>query len=509
MRLSVAAAIALVALFVASRVALLITSYDVNVNWEEPVFLFSGLELARDGLRHVFDHQDDLNHGGSVALLVLAVPWISTVGTSLLTLKGLEIVWSALTLIAFLVLGWRHWSPRVALFFGLCFVLASPTLARLNVTLVGSHPESLLPAALALSAYRTWARCRRQGADEPAWAAFLLGLWSGLAVWISYVAALFVVPALAMRVASGGGWRRRAFVGAGLLVGALPWSVQNLWLRPHGAGLWRAHLTADAPRDLGRDAGRLLVELAASFGWSPPGGELLLAACGAALLALTVALVVGRGGEGTNDRAMLVPFVAAPYVGFAMLLAARISPSPGEGYYYDRFYVALQVAFFWVLALALDDLARRTSAMVVTGAAVAVAAGALAGQVQLLDRGTSYTPDLAKDRERGCLVFGLAECDRSPDWASAIARLASIRDRPCRTRAFGGLGWGIANEFLARRDVGAAKATLESIPDEGLRWASCGGFHFLVTKAPVSSLTPADYAAAWAEIQTVCHRPQP
>ncbi len=59
--------------FVATRTALLVTSYDANRNWEEPVFLFSASELARDGVTHVFDYQDDLNHGGSVVVLLLAV----------------------------------------------------------------------------------------------------------------------------------------------------------------------------------------------------------------------------------------------------------------------------------------------------------------------------------------------------------------------------------------------------------------------------------------------------
>src|SRR6185369_15427002 len=78
--LHVALALLIVLAFVGSRVALLRTSYDVNQNWEEPVFLFSATELQRDGLHRIFDHQDDLNHGGSVVLLLLAVPWVAVVG---------------------------------------------------------------------------------------------------------------------------------------------------------------------------------------------------------------------------------------------------------------------------------------------------------------------------------------------------------------------------------------------------------------------------------------------
>ena len=66
-------ALLIVLAFVGSRAALLVTSYDVNQNWEEPVFLFSATELQRDGIRNIFDHQDDLNHGGSVVVLLLFV----------------------------------------------------------------------------------------------------------------------------------------------------------------------------------------------------------------------------------------------------------------------------------------------------------------------------------------------------------------------------------------------------------------------------------------------------
>ncbi len=500
------AVVALVALFVAFRVALLVSSYDDNNNWEEPVFLFSGLELAHDGLARVLDYQDDLNHGGSVVLLVLAVPWIRLVGTSLVALKGLAIVWSTLTLIAFLVVGWRHWSPRVALWFGLCFVLASPTFARLNVTLVGSHPESLLPVALALDAYLTWARRRRGGLSESAWCAFFLGLWSGVAIWMSYVSLLFVAPILVLRALPRPHRTRMGLVGVGWIIGVIPWGVQNLWLRPHGAWLWRTHVTGDAPRYWLRDAGRVLAELAASFGWASPGGECLLGLCGAALLALTATLVRGRDPEVRARRWELLPFVAAPYVGFAMLLAARISPSPAEGYYYARFYVALQVALFWVLVLTADRWTRSVDARVVATIVVVLAAGALAGQMRLLGQGTSYVANLEADRAKGCMVFGLAEADRSRDWPAATARLGDLRDARCRDRAFGGLGWGMGARFLASHDLDAARGALQSIADVRFRWAACGGFNFLVHNA-ASPASPETIEQVAAMLRATCVRP--
>ena len=63
--LALCAVVLLVLLFVASRVGILSASLDRNSNWEEPVFLFSATELARDGLSGLFDYQDLLEYSGT------------------------------------------------------------------------------------------------------------------------------------------------------------------------------------------------------------------------------------------------------------------------------------------------------------------------------------------------------------------------------------------------------------------------------------------------------------
>lgn len=146
-------AIGIVVLFAISRAALLVISYDSVSNWEEPAFLFGATELLDVGLGNIFDYRDDLNHGSSVALLALAVPWVGMFGTSLVTLKALAVVWSTLALAAMMAVARRYFSANCALLVGLFYATLSPTLARLDVTLVGSHPEALLPYAIAAGAY--------------------------------------------------------------------------------------------------------------------------------------------------------------------------------------------------------------------------------------------------------------------------------------------------------------------------------------------------------------------
>ncbi len=229
-RILVAAAGLLVSLFLCGRIGLLLTSYDANKNWEEPVFLFSATELARDGLTHIFDHQDDLNHGGSVLLLLLAVPWVSLVGTSLLALKGVAVLWSALTVGALIVVAWRYCSPTVGLLLGIFYTALSPTLARINITLVGSHPEALLPCTVALACHFEAVRRRTRGLPSNGWVAGALGCACGVAMWVAYISAMFVAPLLLIQLMLIRKWQDRAALCIGLLAGAAPWIWQNVWL---------------------------------------------------------------------------------------------------------------------------------------------------------------------------------------------------------------------------------------------------------------------------------------
>ena len=496
--------------FVATRTALLVTSYDTNRNWEETVFLFSASELARDGITHIFDHQDDLNHGGSVVLLLLAVPWIALVGTSLVALKGVAILWSALTLCALMAVAWRYFSATVAVLLGLFYLTLSPTLARINVTLVGSHPEALLPCTLALGCYLESVWRQNECGSETPWVAGVLGLASGLAVWVAYMSAMFVVPLLALRLMRVRSRRAWAALGAGLLLGVLPWIYQNLWLRPHGATMWLQHLGGAGRSRTPAGWLRACGELAESFGYPPPVGGILLGIGVVALAFLCAALSRAPWRSRLPGApAAVISILMAPVLGVGMLASAVLPLYPNEGYYHYRFFVPLQLSFFWILALAVDVAARWIGRAAAGVAALATLLVGGWGLAPLLMQGNHYQPDYQRDRLAGCTVFGVAEGDRSADAPTGIRRLAAISDEPCRERAFGGFGWTIASRYVEDRNLDATIATLNAIPVTGLRWAACGGFFFLANQTPAEQLAPAQREEALQRLAVYCRAFRP
>lgn len=482
-----AAAIALVASFVVSRIVLLASSYDTNQNGEEPVFLFSATELARDGFAGLFDHQDDLNHGASVLFLVLAVPWIKLLGTSLLTLKGLAIAWSALTLCVMIAVAWRYFSPRTGLLLGLFYLTLSPTIARLNVTLVGSHPEALLPCFLALGAFLAWARRTERGEVGTARMALGLGFGSGFALWMSYLSATIVAPLLAVPILYKRNVKILLALAVGLVTGVSPWVYQNLWLRPHGALLWMEHVGVDYEA-LGLGSPPLLQDLVASFGFREPVGVLMVALCLAAVVVLAVALrhASWRHWLGLGSLT-IVPLIVAPAVGLGLLAWAERPSYPNEGYYHYRYFFLLQGALFLPLAIVTDRclmVARRPIAIALT---LLVLTGVVA-QAGLYNEGNGYEENLEHDRLRGCLVFGLAEWKRAPSQKEALDRLGNLSDPRCAERALGGLGWMMVREAIVRRDPEEIARLLAMVETQDHRRAICGGARFWlkVTKGRVA-----------------------
>ena len=121
--------------------------------------------------------------------------------------------------------------------------------------------------------------------------------------------------------------------------------------------------------------------------------------------------------------------------------------------------------------------------------------------------GNNYQADFERDRAEGCLVYGLAEWDRSHAPAAVLQRLHGLSGARCRQRAFGGFGWGLANRYVAQRDLQSAQGTLAAIDDVVLRWAACGGFWFVVDHTPDATMAPQHRTDALQQMAPLCRAP--
>lgn len=440
------AAAALLAVFVCQRAALLLTSLDANRNWEEPVFAFSASELTRDGLGRLFDHQDDLRHGGSLPLILLAVPVYRFLGGDLRLFKGIALAWSAVTLLACMGIGRRYFSPGVGLLWGVFYTAASGASARLEVTLVGSHPEALLPSAAAIACYLEELRREPSRPAGAPWLPPLFGLACAASVWFAYVSLVFVAPLLACWLLARPRPRALAGFAAGALLGALPWLVQNLWLRPGGgafalvegeAWLWSGLVSSFGSGDR-EDLRRPVLQ-----------GVWMLSLC-----ALGFGLLLRRVRVAPRaERLALAPFLVAAPLGLLLFALAEPPFQPWDGYYALRFFAPLQAALYWVLALGLARGLPASLRRALPAFGLLVLAEGLIAQAGLLGRGSALQTDWGSIRVQGCGVFGAAEARRSPSVASAAELLAGLAGPRCRDTALAGFGAELPQMDVEREEV--------------------------------------------------------
>ena len=433
--LALAAASVLVLLFVASRVAILAASLPRNYNWEEPVFLFSATELARDGLSGLFDHQDDLNHGGSLPLILLGIPWLAVSGGDLHVFKGIAILWSTLLFVANILVGWRYFSPRVGLLWGVLFLAASGAVARLNVTLIGSHPEALLPCALALAAYLEIERRNAWRDGSVRWA-LALGFSCAAAMWFAYSSVLFIAPVVVFWLCARPGLRRIGWFTFGAAAGALPWLYQNVILRPHGSLAFIPLIrSVSAPETIEPWTWNgLLASFELGFGPPAPVGMWGASVVGAAVLLGFVLLVrVVRGGAG--ERFKLGPFLIAPLIGLASVALASPPFHTWAGHANYRFFVPVHAAIYWVIAIGTERGLGPVVRFIAPAIAIGVLAHAVSTQRGLYETVTVKSKSLDAVRMQGCRVYGLAEVHRSADRVRGMARLSELSDTRCRKKA--------------------------------------------------------------------------
>lgn len=467
----------LATVFVASRWLLVQTSYAAHAHWEESVFLFSALEISHQGLSSVWDYQDDLSHGGSVPLLLLATAAVALCGPSMVALKAVCVAWSLGAFLLTVAAVRRAGGAGAALLSGVFLLALSPNLARLQVTLVGSHPEALLPAAAAL-----WWLAKHDGTEGTVTRdSVAIGALAASAVWMSLTLAPWMAALAAVWWL---GAPRRVAAAAGLLaggiVGGTPWAYQNLYLRPHGATLWLQRLgSSGAEFGAAQGAWGTLQFLPESWGLGEAGVALTALA---ALAWLALALAVGLREQAERRWLRVAGTLLLGSLLTAVSLAAtHLQPAPNEGYYFARFFAPLQVQLLVIGSLAVDTWAARLGGWVriaFGGAAVAIGVSSFA---PLLYQG-GEVPAVNVLLRRGCLVFGNAEYARAGDGQRAVWRLMQLADAPCREMACAGLGWALADEYAATGRIEGARAALAAAGTTNCAQRICGGMRFVLAR---------------------------
>lgn len=187
--------------------------------------------------------------GGSLVVVLLAVPWYLLFGHSLFALQITGVTVGALTLMALYLLCRQSHGPRAAHLACLLYVCFPGPVLQYNLVAHGFHPDSVMLQLLFLwmlsRALRSGKTCRYLGC----------GLLGGFAIYFAYISALCVVAGSLALVWLLWRRQRRAGLGrllpyaAGLALGLMPLVGYNLATGFAGLGMEYNVVTSEGSRN--------------------------------------------------------------------------------------------------------------------------------------------------------------------------------------------------------------------------------------------------------------------
>ncbi|MFN0242841.1 MAG: glycosyltransferase family 39 protein [Planctomycetota bacterium] len=363
------------ALYVALRVAILLTNFDAVAmpNYELGTIgnLAKVIAEADGGAPHAM-HFD--NVGGHLVVGWLAAPLYAAIGDRYVVLKLVPLFLGVGTLLWIWRLCRRHFDTRAAIIAVLLFAVAPPTLCKYSLIAKGNHFENLFFQLWFLNAFFD-----AHAGDVTRRRLLAIGFVAGLTLFVYTGALLLVATAVLLHVYLRGArasLRDLAFVLPAFAVGIAP----LVWLDLASAGRERNFLAvrfvengADGLREL---AGRFVSFWTEVLPASPcfenavgmrgaAVGWIFLACFAAAWIS---AVVVARRASSKLERAKLVPFVAHLPL-FALLVAAFDFPFKPYGppievgqyrYLVPHFaFAAILIGVVSARALAASSLALR------------------------------------------------------------------------------------------------------------------------------------------------------
>jgi len=453
--------------------------------WEETYRLLMAEALSQHWQWPLLDVQADPYAGGSLVFAALAAPFVALLGPSLMGLKMMAILWSALGFVAWTTLVDRYFGLWPAFVFAFLFVFGPPLFIVYNLIAMGSHAEVMTLAGIQIwLAYRYLYDETHSRAGLFLWAAV-----AGVGTWFTYTAALpFAACLLIALVAGVLPPRQWPVPAAGFLLGFAPWIVTNVANGAQGLDVLTRTFGLDGSAAAAGSATyvqtvRYLVTKGIPLGLrfpeltiTLPGEDhvrplvlgqayCVLAALGA--IALAVARLL-RTGVGFRVRRLAATCPEAPLLVmfplFVLVLGATdhiflvIDRVP---FFAFRLMVPFLPALMAVIAIAVGRLPTWPRA------ALLILLGCLggAGTFQVLAAGASERPRLSADaRALGAEAAGhLLYYKHGADLPRLTERIDAMPEE-LRSAAFQGVGFSVAAHYPATEPVAGFVTQLRDVP---------------------------------------------
>ncbi len=492
----------LLVFFLASRLLWIWLNPATASYWEESYRWFAAHEILNGATWPLLDYQADHYQGGSLVVILLALPIFKLAGESILTLKLVAILLSAMTMAMLYALARKFFGRTAALLAGLSYLAGPPVVAFWGLVPMGFHGESTLLSLLQV--YVFIGLLTGEWRSSRGWLIF--GLVCGAGFSFTYITLLSAAACgLTWLLLEGfPRWRDLGWVALGFLVGLSPWLAYNA--SHEFAGLARIAEVFGASEAIDPWRMQTFSERLSDFlirvplqGLLDPSKNALPGAWGRLILvgslapvalALTAA-VLRMGGvflgvlqKGTDPaeelaRRELVFGVYAAIFALAYLssrFTLDAQPLPVTYRLFPPLIVLLMipvaVSAQRILTRSTDGLRRATQAAVAI-CFLATTSATVAFAMRPPDPGSALS------LQQGYLVCGRLLHRKYAQLEDVVSAARTVADPDGRRRVFAGIGWEAQHRFETRGNFEDLLAEIAVVPERerveilgGLLWAS-------------------------------------
>lgn len=495
----------LLLIFVATRLLWISLNPASASYWEESYRWLAAHEIVNGMTQPLLDYQADHYQGGSLFVILLAVPFFWLGGESVFSLKLAALLLSVTTLAVLFALGRCFFGRAVAVLAGLAYLAGPPLIAFWGLALMGFHSESTLLSLLQISAFLglltgTW--------RHPAgWLAF--GLACGAGFSFTYITALSAAACVLTWLLLEGypRWKELGLAVVGFVVGLIPWIAYNATHEFAGLARVAEVFGAREALDLWRaqSFGQRLVDLLVRV----PGHGLLdpsenaLPAIGRAIIAvgflvpvflalLAAAFRMGRllrsklcrsGATADELSRRELVFVVYAVLFLLMYLSSRFTLDPTPAAITYRLFPPLVVLLMLPFAISAQQMlatgggARRAAQAATVICLVSTATATFAYALRPPDPGAELS------LMQGYTVYGRLLHRKYTEISVALAAGRRVADPIGRDHVFEGIGWEVQHRFETTGDSDALLSSIDLVPETERLPLLSGTFWFSKVRA--------------------------